>query len=48
VKSKTLELVGDIDWVQVKEKTLRNLEQARTLCLQYVDKLVQQITQLVK
>jgi hypothetical protein len=48
VKAKTMELIGDVDWVQVKDKALVNLEQARVICLQYVDKLVQQINELVK
>jgi len=47
-KVKTVELVGDIDWAKVKDKALVNLEQARTICLQYLDKLIQQFNQLVK
>ena len=48
VKVKTVQIVGDTDWAQVKDKALVNLELSRTICLQYVSKLIQQFNQLVK
>eukprot|EP00088_Acartia_fossae_P038990 TRINITY_DN4053_c0_g1_i6.p1 TRINITY_DN4053_c0_g1~~TRINITY_DN4053_c0_g1_i6.p1 ORF type:complete len:307 (-),score=55.03 TRINITY_DN4053_c0_g1_i6:115-1002(-) len=48
VSVKVNELIGQVDWVQVKEQLVVTLEQAKVVTMQYVDKLQQQINQLVK